>query len=267
MNAGCAACPPEPGGDDQVNPGHRLFARYAHAPNSRGYCGPELGAALQRLAAGHEVEGLDVEAAARRFSGAWPYQALLAEHVGIDDPLDVRVGRAYWTGNGLNSQVDSRTYGEALLARFGAQAGHYWQHLTPDLLAEVTPSHAFHVLGVYPWTRLLGQGMAEPLKVLDGCRIRAARVLQVRDEELIVETDRLIDDAPGLRLSTPAPESVTWHTADGPFVDRRALSVGDWVAVHWGFACDVLSEQEANTCCEMTARQVELTDARLRRAA
>lgn len=270
-----------------VPAGHRLFARYAHAPNARGFCGPELGAALQRLAAGHTVSGLDVPAAARRFSGAWPYQALLAEHAGrvghgghvggcggsggsgggALDPLEERVVRAYWTGNDLTELVDARAYGTELLARFGAQAGHYWQHLTPELLPEVMPTHAFHVFGVYPWSRLLGRGAPEPVGVLDDCRIRVGRVLDVGGDELLVEIDRLVDESPGLRLSTPRPERVIWRTQDGPFIDAATLRPGACVAVHWNFACDELTAAEAATCQRLTVRQVEHTDSRLRRAA
>lgn len=74
--------------------GDQPFARYANAPNSRGYCGPDLGSALQRLACGQAMAGLDVPAAARRFSGAWPYQVLIAEQLGLADPLAEQVVRA-----------------------------------------------------------------------------------------------------------------------------------------------------------------------------
>lgn len=90
--------------------GDRLFARYVHAANSRGYCGPELGSALQHLACGHAMQaraGLDVPAAARRFCGVWPYQVLIAEQLGLADPLAEQVVRAYWTGNDLTEQVDT----------------------------------------------------------------------------------------------------------------------------------------------------------------
>ena len=45
---------------------------------------------------------------------------------------------------------------------------------------------------------------------------------------------------------------------------RDRFSGGDTVAIHWGFACDRLSAAEADWLRESTARQVDLTDARLR---
>src|SRR5574340_366291 len=174
----------------EIPPGHRLFAQYAYAPNALGYCGPSGSAGLAAVACGHGVDeqdaSVDVAALARRFSGAWPYQEILAELAGITDPLDERVVRGYWTGNELTDRTDRVRFGQTLLARLGAAAGHYWKHLTEELLVEAAPTHTFHVLGVYPWSRLLGTGMPQPLHVLDSCRIRWGTVVEVRAETAIV---------------------------------------------------------------------------------
>ncbi|MBN9096896.1 MAG: hypothetical protein J0I49_02095, partial [Pseudonocardia sp.] len=104
--------------------GVQLFARYAHAPNALGFCGPSSGVA------GSEEQ---VRAAARRFSGAWPYLQVLARLTGTDDPLEHRLVEAYWLGRDLG--VDHARFADELLAVIGPQAGHYWTHLTPELLA------------------------------------------------------------------------------------------------------------------------------------
>ena len=135
-----------------VPPGHRLFAKYTHAPNSLGYCGPAGEDALRAVAAGGGKH-VDVPLLARGFSGAWPYQEVLAELTGIDDPLDERVVRAYWTGNELTDTVGNVRFGAALLERIRPQADHYWGHLNDDLLTEAAPTHQFHVFGIYPWSR------------------------------------------------------------------------------------------------------------------
>ena len=135
--------------------GERLFARYAYAPNHRGYCGPGDSTALAELASTGRTEA-DVRSIASRFSGAWPYLCVLAEVTGIEDPLDEEVVRAYWTGSPLLDEVNRARFWRKLLDRIAAAgAGRYWAHLTPALLSEAIPTHGFHVFGVYPWTRLL----------------------------------------------------------------------------------------------------------------
>lgn len=246
-----------------ASPGERLFARYAHAPNALGYCGPAAARALQQVACGGG-DDVNVKRLAKQFSGAWPYQQLIGELAGAKT-LSERVGRAYWTGNELTDSVDRGRLGELLLERFGSQAGHYWSHLTDDLLAEVTPTHVFHVLGVYPWSRLLPTGLPEPLQVLDSCRVRAGGVVDVRGDRLVVRTDTLTWDGRELGLAPVAEESVGYRTDDGDFLAGTPAR-GDLVALHWGFACDRLTAADAAALRAGTETQLRLTNPRLRRA-
>lgn len=244
-----------------VTEGQRLFARYAHAPNALGYCGPAGAAALEAAACGHG-DGAAVVAAARRFTGAWPYQELIAALAGRTDPLDAEVVRAYWTGNALTDRIDPVEFGTRLLERLGTQAGHYWTHLTPELLAEAAPTHAFHVLGVYPWSRLLTTGMPQPVQVLDSCRIRWGTVVAVGPDTATVRSRRLEFDGARLRLGAERAETVRRRTGAGVFVP--GLRLGEHVALHWDFLCDRLEEEEEVGRLEAaTVRQLDRTNGRL----
>ncbi|GAB2635074.1 DUF6390 family protein [Prescottella soli] len=241
--------------------GRTLFARYAYAPNALGYCGP-AGSVLETVACGGvgaDVGGVD--AAARQFSGAWPYQELLAEQSGVDDALDEAVVRGYWTGNELTAAVDRERFGRALLDRLGARAGHYWKYLTDDLLPEVAPTHAFHVFGVYPWTRLLGTGMPQPLHVLDSCRIRNGVVVELRPDTAVVRSRGLQFDGVRLMLGPLEDRPARRRTAAGPFVPD--LRVGDRVAVHWDLVCDRLDADQAGSLEHWTDWQLTQTNPRL----
>jgi Family of unknown function (DUF6390) len=240
-----------------------LFARYAHAPNQLGYCGPAEAASLVELAATGHTDA-DVTGIARRFSGAWPYAELLAELAGIDDPLDERVMRAYWTGGPLLDTVDCLAFGHKLIELFQSRAGHYWSHLTPDLLPEAAPTHGFHVFGIYPWTRLLSGGnAAQPLHVLDNCRIRDGRVVRVDGDHLVVRSRRLTWDGRRLGLAGAGEERVRFRTDGRSFVGRPGP--GDRVALHWDSACDRLDEVDVGYLRRWTGRQLRLTNARLAR--
>ena len=251
--------PDVPSGNE---PGRRLFARYAHAPNALGYCGPVEAAALEAVACGAGA-GVDVPGLARHFSGAWPYQQVLADLVRIPDPLDERVVRAYWTGNEVTDAVDGAAFGVALLKRIRPQAAQYWTHLTDDLLVEAAPTHAFHVLGVYPWSRLLGTGQPEPLRVLESCRIGWAKVLVVEPESLLVRQRHLTYEAGVLSLGEETEGRVGHRVPAGSFVG--AVEPGDRVAVHWGFACDRLTKEQAGSLERWTRRQLAAMAPRLAR--
>jgi hypothetical protein len=245
-----------------------LFARYAYAPNELGYCGPAEAATLFELGVTGQLgvagpNHADIESIARRFSGAWPYAVLLAELAGIADPLDERVMRAYWTGGALLDGVDREAFGVKLLEMIGSQAGHYWTHLTPELLCEAAPTHGFHVFGVYPWTRLLAAGPAEqPLYVLDNCRIRYGQVHSVEDEHVIVRTRRLTWDGCQLGLGQASEERVRFAGHGGRSFVANPLA-GDWLALHWDSACERLSPSQLAYLQRCTAWQLRMTNQRL----
>ena len=246
--------------------GARLFARYAYAPNQLGYCGPADSAALSELAATGQTQA-DISAVASRFTGAWPYLCVLAELTGMDDPLDRRLVRAYWTGSSLLDNVDRARFGRILLDRIGqAGARQYWAHLTTELLPEVTPTHCFHVFGVYPWSRLLRAGASGPaLDVLDNCRIRWGRVMAAYGDHAVIRTRRLIWDGHVLRLGEDAEEKVRLMREGAGSVP--GARVGDWLAVHWNWACDRLNADELWQLRALTDWQLDATNTRLAREA
>ena len=260
-SSGTAEPPPGPAGQ-------RLFARYAYAPNQLGYCGPADSAALAELASTGRTEGdVDVRSIAGRFSGAWPYLCVLAEIAGIEDPLDEQVVRAYWTGSALLDEVNRARFWRKLLDRIAkAGAGRYWAHLTPALLSEAMPTHAFHVFGVYPWTRLLTSADPGPaLQVLDSCRIRWGRVTSVDGEQAMVRGRHLAWDGHTLRLGEETEDSVRIIENGRAFVTD--VSPGDWLAIHWDLACDRLAVDQLWQLRRWTDWQLVATNVRLAREA
>jgi len=239
----------------QHSPGEVLFGRYAFSPNELGYCGPAGAQALAAVARRESID-FDVRRVASRFSGAWAYQVVIAGMLGLD-PLDAEVVRGYWTGNAASAGLDRREFWDRLIAVIGPQAGSYWKHLDDRLAVEAAPSHAFHVLGVYPWTRLLATGRPEPVDVIDSCCIRPGRVVAVgADGRVEVESNELRFGDGRLSLESAEPKFV-----ESLFVPD--LAVGDRVALHWGAVCDRLTAAEALVLSDQLGEQVERVNVRL----
>ena len=243
---------------DPQSRGAEMFARYAHAPNALGYCGPPLGATLR------DGSVDEVREAATKFSGAWPYLRVLAQMTGISDPLDYRLVESYWLGGGVGANLDPGEIFDALLAIIGPQAGHYWSHLTPDLAREAAGNHCFHVFGVYPWTRFLGSGMDEqPLSVLDNCRIAWGTVLSRDNNNVEVMCQGLAWDGQSLKLSEPSARVLdVWADGYGAVPD---VAVNDEVAIHWGRLCGRLRPDQLEALADSTTRQLHVTNQRLAR--
>lgn len=244
---------------DPDSRGVEMFARYAHAPNALGYCGPPLGAALR------DGSVDEVRQAATRFSGAWPYLRVLATMTGISDPLDYRVVESYWLGGGVGATLDAGEFFDALLAVIGPQAGHYWSHLTADLAREAAGNHCFHVFGVYPWTRFLGRGRQnsaeQPLSVLDNCRITWGTALSRDGDDIEVSCCRLVWDGHALGLSEPSPRRLA--VFDDGYSAIPDVAVGEEIAIHWGRLCGRLQPEQIHALADSTMRQLRVTNQRL----
>jgi hypothetical protein len=222
------------------------FARYAYPPNELGYCGPEGARAM--LQPGAED---DIAARARLFDGAWVYLEFLAEALGTDDPLAAEVVEAYWVGSDLLDRCGSEELVERLLGRFASQPGGTWR----ESAARARPHHSFQVFEVYPWAAMLQAGLppGPAVSVLDRCRIRTGVVGAVEGESVRVGTRVLRWDGTHL---TPGPEVVEqarWSTDGLSLMDPP--EVGDVVALHWDWVCEVLGDDRAERVVRLEEAQ------------
>jgi hypothetical protein len=242
-------------------PGPVLFARYAFAPNSHGYCGPaDSGGLFEYGVAGRDDGGL--RAMARQFAGAWPYLQLIAGATGLADPLDRRVVEAYWVGSPRLDLVSTRAVGDSMEDRFRALTRGTFSNLTEGVLAGGVPHHSFAVFCIYPYTGLLTDGGKAPhaLTVLDRCRIRWGRVRAVRGDQVVVESQPLTWDGRALRLGPPVTETVV-QSVDGVGM-VGTVQPGDWVSLHWEWVCDRLTDRQVARLRHYTDRHLAIVNDR-----
>jgi Family of unknown function (DUF6390) len=232
--------------------GPLLFARYAYPPNALGLCGADEPRTLLEYGDARASDGGLAELA-ETFEGAWPYLELIAHANRIEDPLDLRVVQAYWVGNSLLGRVSAGDLARHVDDRFRGRVGRARDVVVEAVAAGAKPHHCFHVFAVYPWLGLLRSGVvAEPLRVLDRCRVTPARVVSVGEDEAEVAL-RPLEWADGrLRRGAPSTRSVRWRRDGLGLVP--ALAVGDAVSLHWDFVCDVLSPRQERALESVTAR-------------
>ena len=118
------------------------------------------------------------------------------------------------------------------------------------------PQHAFHVFAVYPWLGLLRAGREGPaLTVLDRCRVRWGRVVDVGPDEVRVASRPLAFVGSRLTLGDEAVESARWRAEPGGLVE--GLRAGDAVALHWDWVCDRLGERQLRWLVDSTRRNLD----------
>jgi hypothetical protein len=94
---------------------------------------------------------------------------------------------------------------------------------------------------------------AHPLRVLDRCRIRWGRVLEVDGDEVIVRTRPLAFDGARLGLGPAGPERAR-QGRDG--VALIELQAGDDVALHWDWVCERLDRRRLQWLRRDTSQQL-----------
>ena len=220
--------------------GPQIFARYAFMPNRLAYCGGDDHRALfDYCVTGVTDAGL--RGLLRTFTGALPYLQLIAECNAILDPFDAQVVEAYWLGNDLLRGVEARALYDSLRARFGRQLrARDLELVLGKAPGGAHPHHSFHVLEVCP--RI---GWPQALSFMDNCRISWGKVVSLDGSALIVEMMPLVITGHRLVLGSPKRRTVNREFDGNGFVSTARI--GDWVSIHWGWACQVLSlRQVAN---------------------
>lgn len=238
-------------------------SRYAFGPNRLMYCGPdannEMGAYLN---AGATDKGL--EQLLSGFEVLYPYLVEIAARNGIASPFDARVVDAYWIGNSLLDRVDRRE-----LHRYFIDALRLKDRMTlPSFrLLEsrvglgMQPSHNFHVINV---PKRMGHLEVEATPAfMDSCRVSWGKVLTVSGPKVTVEYEPLVSEGGMLRLGTPTTTTILRAlTAE---YDIDMLTPGQWVSMHWGIPCEVLSEEQIRRLRRYTLRSIAVANATFRK--
>ena len=242
-----------------MSSGALLFGRYAFPPNRLGYCGPGEHEALFAYVSQQRADpGLvDLE---RRFDGAYPYLKLIAQANDVTEPLDRRVVEAYWIGNRYLDRVDGLACAKLLDERapaLGSARGTSW--LNGELAKRARPHHLLTVFDIYMRAGMLRDARAAVvLRPMDSCRISWGEVVAVEGEELVVERPPL--KLCGGKLEVGAPDRVrVSRQIDGRGFTEQ-VRPGDHVAVHWNWACDVLSAAALGRLVQETERAIALVN-------
>lgn len=233
--------------------GPQLFARYAFMPNRLTYCGGEDHRALfDYCLAGVTDPGL--RHLLRTFTGALPYLRLIAECNAISDPFDARVVEAYWLGNELLQGVEARALYDSLRSRFGSQMRTRDAELVLGKApAGAHPHHSFHVLEVCP--RI---GWPQSLSFMDNCRISWGKVIALDGNTLTVEVMPLVIAGHRLAFGKPVHRPINRALDGNGFVN--AARTGEWVSLHWGWPCQVLSPRQVTNLEHWTRYHLDIVN-------
>lgn len=261
-----------------------LCARYSSAPNFFGYCGPEENSSLiDHLK--DKVADSEVEMILSQFDTLYSYLKLISTENKILDPFDQKVVEAYWIGNSLLDNISNRDYAYLLQEELDLERKMErikFRRVKAKILSKkFYPHHAFHVFNIFKRTGHVNSNYT--LDTMDQCRISFGKLKtpvfakassgkqNSKRETVIVRTKQLANSNPSTTstsLST-SPLRTSQQLVMGKVVEKelkidykgkvflKDLKPGDWVSFHWGFVCDVLTEQQVRNLEFYTQKAID----------
>jgi len=216
---------------------YKLAARYAFMPNRLKYCGPQdSDQILHDYVCGEENLQPLVKDIMKQFHALVIYLDLIKKDKNI---FDKEVLESYWIGNNLIENINTNEIKNIILNDFTKKGlpVSSAQELAESVPKNAIPHHSFHVFHIHSIS-----GKVQPtMQNLDKCRIGAGKVIDIKNGNMLVEYKPIIFKDK-LKYGPLIKKQIIHNKAFTP-----NLKIGEFVAMHWDFAVDKLTQKQVNT--------------------
>ena len=117
------------------------------------------------------------------------------------------------------------------------------------------PYHNYHVFNI--WIRTGHKAIAHTLETMNSCRISWGKIIIKKEHSLIVESPQLIYDNNQISLSAPKQIEIQFDYNNQRFFEPE---IGNFVSIHWNWACDTLSLHQVQNLIKYTNKSLQLAN-------
>ncbi len=237
--------------------GALFHAKHAFMPNKLGYCGPDdRGMILDRLRESTVDDRL--VATLKNFEAAYPFIRLIGKS-NQRDPFDLKVADAYWIGNKLLSNVSPKAFYNFALEDLRKKNGEEIRSLFLALRDKAIPHHTFYVISttmsiISDFHHTSGANPNKLSETMDNCRISWGEATKIERDQLKIRYRPLRFEDGWLSLGPMKTKTIEYDRSVSPF-DK--IAVGDYVSIHWNFACEILSETQLRNIQNYTKKDIQ----------
>jgi hypothetical protein len=227
-----------------------LLCRYSLITNRLRYCGPkDAYKDFFLLLDGRKYDKEKIKKHFTRYEGLYVYLKYMADKLN-KNWFDYAVVEAYWTGNSLLDKFNDEDNQKIILGL--TERGlpkKYGDELIKKLPSGLNLSHSFNVLfvGVGKTTG----SVPTNLITMNKCILSIGEVVKIQKGSLMVAVNPLIFDRGLLTFGEKKIEHIEF--------DKKYLApkIKDKIAVHWDYACKVLTEEETKTLEKYTQKNID----------
>ncbi len=231
--------------------GLELACRFSSITNRLRYCGPKDSYTdFYLMLKGKKYDKKKIETHFSKYEGLYVYLEHIAKKHN-KNPFDYDVVESYWIGNKLLDSFSKKDIKEIIMAltKRGLPEKHA-RFLINKLPEGVNPHHSFNVLfvGVGKTTG----SVPTNIQTMNKCVISVGKVLKIMKEQLLVSASPLVFRQNQLTYAKPEIqyiEYVDWFLPN--------LKTNDSIAIHWDFACKILTKKEETHIKKYTTKNIE----------
>ncbi|RJQ18157.1 hypothetical protein C4573_00355 [Candidatus Woesearchaeota archaeon] len=231
--------------------GIELAIRFSFITNSLQFCGPHCASDQFMEYVDKKNNEKDVEDSLKKFEGLYPYLSTIAEKTGKKF-TDYEVIEAYWIGNKLLEQFDKEDLKKIIekLMQRGLPKS-MGEKLIKNMPSGFMPHHNFNVF--YVGVGNTTGSVPTNLQNMDNCRISWGKVSEVLTEKVLVQTPVLKKQGNQYYLGKEETKTIVFKPSLFPSIKK-----GDVIALHWGFACLVLTEEQLSNLKKYTRKIIDV---------
>lgn len=231
--------------------GIELCTRFSYITNKLGYCGPLNSYNIFLNYLKNKKNEDQVKKQLLKFEGLGPYLSSIAEKSG-KEIFDYNVVEAYWIGNELLDNFNDEDMKNIIkkLIQHGLPKS-FGEKLTQKMPSGFFPHHHFNVF--YVGVGMLTKAVGVSLQNMDNCRISWGKVIEVLENKLIADTKPLKKEKNEYVLGQEETKTAVFNPIMLPDVKKN-----DFVAMHWGFACLVMKEDQLKNLKEYTNKTLKV---------
>lgn len=237
--------------------GIELAARFSLITNRLRFCGPkEAYQDFFFLLKKQKYDETKLIEQFKKFEGLYVYLGYIGSKFN-KNPLSYEVVEAYWLGNELLDSYSKEDLIQILtkLTERGLPQD-YADLLITKLPPGMNPHHSFNVLfvGVGKTTG----SVPTNLLTMNKCVVSTGKVLKIQKGTLMASVQPLVVQRGKLQYSKSEFQHVEY--------DKELFSdikIGDKVAIHWDFACKILTEKEEHNLKKYTQQNIDTLNSAL----
>ena len=242
---------------DTKDKGLELACKFSSITNRLRYCGPkDAYRDFCLLLKGKKYDRTKIQEHFRKYEGLYVY----LEHIAKKhkkQPFDYEVIESYWLGNELLDPFSKNDIKKIILAlvKRGLPKS-YADRLIEKMPKTLLPHHSFNVF--YVGVGKTTGSVPTNIMTMNKCIVSVGTILKILKEQLLVNFLPLKIENGILVFSKPETQYVEYIHEFLP-----SLKINDKIAIHWDFACKILSDKEENNIKKYTQKNIDILNSSL----